>query len=501
MIGTTEDPIASRGAPIIPPITGSMPEPRQSRSFQHQRRRSWSDRIDTCRSSRGAPALARMGRPEGEPKHRPRRNAKTRWPSGRHPSGTSLRVALAPRLARRHARRRNESCDAIALPLAPTASRPSDCSRCSIMGSRTPPAIDRYPSSSSLISIAACPDDNIPALAAPRVNPSAVENLSRQLAAEARAKTHRPADFHIVRRNQGLRPPAGVPHVATAPTPARYLWSQTEQYTQGGLADACVSIRVSCPTGHRLREWDRRTASHVTRIHRQLFAHRHARSRASTSARPRCPPAGAHGLLRARIATAAARALALRRGRSSRTSERISPSAAAARETDPLIIVGNGSELGPPQHRLAGPGVSFDAHATDALLRTRYQRARLLVFPANRRLRHRRRRGPGLRHARRRLPSGTAPSTPMIENTTGVFFGRSHARIARRRRTQMRRSWRPLRGLPRERRALSANPGLKKKCWTLSSARSLAQAHRPPVPIQARQAIRRTHGRSSHHPR
>lgn len=56
---------------------------------------------------------------------------------------------------------------------------------------------------------------------------------------------------------KGLCPPAGVPHVCYCHSPARYLWSQADQY--GPLQR--LGLRAF---GKPLRAWDRSTAAHVT---------------------------------------------------------------------------------------------------------------------------------------------------------------------------------------------------------------------------------------------
>lgn len=57
---------------------------------------------------------------------------------------------------------------------------------------------------------------------------------------------------------KGLCPPPGVPHVCYCHSPARYLWSQADQY--GGKLQR-LGLRVF---GRSLRAWDRSTAAHVS---------------------------------------------------------------------------------------------------------------------------------------------------------------------------------------------------------------------------------------------
>lgn len=208
--------------------------------------------------------------------------------------------------------------------------------------------------------------------------PSAVDNLSAQLAAEHARK---PIDLVISTSSaaiKGLEPPSGVPHICYCHTPARYLWSQTEQYTRGGFAGRLRAAGFR-RYGERLREWDRRTATHVsvfvansTHIHREIeraygrpaeVVHPPVRTEFFVPENP--PQRDNHWLCVGAMEPYKRTELAI---------------AAAARETDGLVIVGKGSEL-PRLRRMAGPNLTFDSHATDQLLRSRYQRARLLVFP------------------------------------------------------------------------------------------------------------------------
>lgn len=92
--------------------------------------------------------------------------------------------------------------------------------------------------------------------------PLAVGQLARRLAAEHARK---PIDLVISTSSaaiKGLRPPVGVPHICYCHSPARYLWSQSEQYRQGnGGTLRSIGLRAF---GGWLRGWDKRTADHVT---------------------------------------------------------------------------------------------------------------------------------------------------------------------------------------------------------------------------------------------
>ncbi len=92
--------------------------------------------------------------------------------------------------------------------------------------------------------------------------PSAVAQLSRKLASEHARK---PIDLVISTSSaaiKGLQPPEGVAHVCYCHSPARYLWSQAEQYGTGrGGAMRSMGLRIC---GDMLRAWDKRTSDHVT---------------------------------------------------------------------------------------------------------------------------------------------------------------------------------------------------------------------------------------------
>lgn len=90
--------------------------------------------------------------------------------------------------------------------------------------------------------------------------PRAVESLSARLAAD---HAREPIDLLVSTSSaaiKGLRPPAGVPHLCYCHSPARYIWSQTEQYA-GGLRG--VGLRLA---RERFMRWDRATAANVTQF-------------------------------------------------------------------------------------------------------------------------------------------------------------------------------------------------------------------------------------------
>ncbi|MEO0482851.1 MAG: glycosyltransferase [Planctomycetota bacterium] len=95
--------------------------------------------------------------------------------------------------------------------------------------------------------------------------PFAVGGLSRALAHD---HAREPIDLLLSTSSaaiKGLRPPAGVPHLCYCHSPARYLWDRTDQYGGDSIKAKARSAGLGL-FGPRLRSWDRRTATHVTRF-------------------------------------------------------------------------------------------------------------------------------------------------------------------------------------------------------------------------------------------
>lgn len=148
--------------------------------------------------------------------------------------------------------------DAIARALAP---------RCTIVGLLTmfddgrplTPAIDAIPKHASFL-------NRLPARNAMRrwllpLYPRAVDSLSRTLAA---IHAREPIDLLVSTSSaaiKGLRPPPGVPHICYCHSPARYLWSQTDEYALGRVGPLrSLGLKLFGP---RLRAWDRASAGNV----------------------------------------------------------------------------------------------------------------------------------------------------------------------------------------------------------------------------------------------
>ncbi|MEZ6241644.1 MAG: glycosyltransferase [Phycisphaerales bacterium] len=93
--------------------------------------------------------------------------------------------------------------------------------------------------------------------------PRGVESLRIKL---ARAHEHEPIDLLLSTSStaiKALSPPPGVPHLCYCHTPARFLWSQEDQYTSGRGMGARLRRAGLNRHGDRLREWDVQTVRAV----------------------------------------------------------------------------------------------------------------------------------------------------------------------------------------------------------------------------------------------
>jgi len=207
--------------------------------------------------------------------------------------------------------------------------------------------------------------------------PSAIADLSRKLAAE---HARDPIDLLISTSSaaiKGLHPPPGVPHLCYCHAPARYIWSQSDQYARG-RAGRLRSLGLNA-FGPRLRTWDRRTAAHVTRflansthIAREI---RRCYDRESHVVYPPVDtgfyipdpsvPRGEHWLYAGALEPY------------KRVDELMS---AAARNGSDLVIVGEGSQAA-HLRSIAGPRVTFRGRISDEQLRHEYRSAGMVVFP------------------------------------------------------------------------------------------------------------------------
>jgi glycosyltransferase involved in cell wall biosynthesis len=205
--------------------------------------------------------------------------------------------------------------------------------------------------------------------------PRAVEELSSLLEQEHR---RRPIDLVISTSSaaiKGLRPPRGVPHLCYCHSPARYVWSLTEEYA-GGLRGLGLLL-----LGGRFRKWDAASAANVTRF----VANSHFTARRIAA----CYGAGAS------VVHPAVRREFLQRPLPPDRNEegpwlmvsalepykRVDLAIQAANKAGKeLVIIGSGSQQ-ERLRRLAGPTVRLLGRVSEAELLAWYDRARLLLFP------------------------------------------------------------------------------------------------------------------------
>ncbi|MFN7022528.1 MAG: glycosyltransferase [Phycisphaerales bacterium] len=209
--------------------------------------------------------------------------------------------------------------------------------------------------------------------------PRAVANLSVKL---ARDHADSPYDLLISTSSaaiKGLTPPPGVPHLCYCHAPARYLWSQSEQYGlgRGGLLRR-AGLRVFGPS---LRAWDRRTARGVTRF---LANSTHIAAeigrRYGATADVLWPPVRTAFFTPPDSATGAAPVNWLYAG-AIEPYKRVDLAIAAANASrTPLTIVGEGTQAA-HLRAIAGPTVRFVGRVTDEQMREHYRAASLLLFP------------------------------------------------------------------------------------------------------------------------
>ncbi len=206
--------------------------------------------------------------------------------------------------------------------------------------------------------------------------PLAVGDLSRRLAALHRKK---PIDLVISTSSaaiKGLKAPQGVPHLCYCHSPARYVWSQTKQYSDGSVLRG-LGLRLF---SERFKTWDRRTSANVSTF---IANSNHTRSEIqrcfSRDAKVLFPP------VRTEFFTPPTQqrpldgpwmvAAALEPYK--RTELAIEAARRANRE---LLVVGDGSERARLE-RLAGPHTRFLGRLGDERLRELFRSASLLLFP------------------------------------------------------------------------------------------------------------------------
>lgn len=206
--------------------------------------------------------------------------------------------------------------------------------------------------------------------------PRAVETLSVALARAHRAE---PVDLVLSTSSaaiKGLRPPPGVPHLCYCHAPARYLWSQTEEYAKGGRLTA-AGLKLF---GNFLRSWDLATSANVTHFvanssHIAAEIQR-CYGRAARVIHPPVrteyftPPQPGTERMNFWLVVAAMEPY-----------KRIELAIQAANKSQhPLWIIGDGSQRARLE-AMAGETVHFLGRVSDAELRGYYRRARVLLFP------------------------------------------------------------------------------------------------------------------------
>lgn len=210
--------------------------------------------------------------------------------------------------------------------------------------------------------------------------PRAIEQLSSQL---ARDHEEQPIDLLISTSSSAIKainPPDGVPHLCYCHAPARYLWSQSVNYTSPDLKGRLRALGLSV-FSPRLRAWDQRTASRVS----QFIAN----STHTADEIRRCYQRDSiviHPPVRTDFFTpdpSVTRADHLLLVSALEPYKRVDLAIDAAIRLDrKLVIVGSGShESALRAHANHNPLISFVGKVSDEQLRDQYRRARAFLFP------------------------------------------------------------------------------------------------------------------------
>lgn len=205
--------------------------------------------------------------------------------------------------------------------------------------------------------------------------PRLIESLSERL---ARQHNESPVDLLVSSSScavKGLRAPGGVPHVCYCHAPARYFWSQREDYERPGGLRAMGLRRF----GEWFRAWDRASAANVTTFVANS-SHIAAQVRACYGREAEV----VHPPVRTGFFTPdndtprehfwlVVSAL--------EPYKRVDLAIHAANKTGHrLVIVGSGSEW-PRWRAIAGASVRFVGRIDDEALRRLYRRAGVLIHP------------------------------------------------------------------------------------------------------------------------
>lgn len=210
--------------------------------------------------------------------------------------------------------------------------------------------------------------------------PRAVASLSAQL---ARDHAREPIDLLISSSSaaiSGLRPPEGVPHLCYCHAPARYVWSQTREYSEGSALRA-LGLRLFAPS---FRDWNRRTAGNVTAfIANSTHTAREIERRFDRDAAVIHPPVRTDFFTPPDEDPSCARTDRWLFVGALEPYKRADLAIAAAIHAGvPLDIVGEGSDRARLERLAArAPGVALLGRVPDEQLRDLYRTRRCLLFP------------------------------------------------------------------------------------------------------------------------
>ncbi len=261
----------------------------------------------------------------------------------------------------------------IAALVARGSTSPRGCSSCLMMGTVWRPTVDSLPHTVSRVG-------RWPWASRFRrwllpMYPRAVDELSGLL---DREHQRQPIDLLISTSSaaiKGLRPPEGVPHLCYCHSPARYVWSQGQEYA-GGLRGLGLHL-----WREPFRAWDRASAANVTRFiaNSQHTAREIARcyQRDSTVVYPAMrpmfvdlAPAAAQDATKPWLVVSALEPY-----------KRVDLAIASANKMGKeLVVLGSGSQRA-KLAKLSGPTVRLLGRVNDAELMEWYGKARLLIFP------------------------------------------------------------------------------------------------------------------------
>lgn len=218
------------------------------------------------------------------------------------------------------------------------------------------------------------------------VYPRAVAALSRQLEHDHQS---RPIDLLITSSSaaiKGLRAPHGVPHLCYCHSPARYIWSQFEQYASagGGLRGRLRALGLRL-FKNNLQRWDQSSTSadYVTRL---IANSTHTADQVlrcyERSARVVHPPVRTEYFTPAIERVGEARDDYWLYVGALEPYKRVDLAIAAAKKLNHrLLVIGSGSMRAELERQAKDSRIEFAGRIGDDQLREHYRKARLLVFP------------------------------------------------------------------------------------------------------------------------